>query len=78
MGGGHGFTCCICYHVGFEISCWIPHLYSCMSLMMTNVALSLQWCVPHIQAGGGVMCGVGHRGWREYDGVKDMEVGDGG
>lgn len=58
-GGGHGFPCCICYHVGFEISCWIPHLYSCMSLMMTNVALSLQWCVPHIR-GGLLLCGVGH------------------
>lgn len=46
-GGGHGFTCCICYHVGFEISCWIP---------MTNVALSLQWCVPHIRGGGGGCC----------------------
>ena len=44
-----------------------------MFLMMTNVALSLQWCVPHIRAGdaggrsgGGIMDGekkMGRRIW---------------
>lgn len=35
-----------------EISRWALYFHSCMPLMMTNVALSLQWCVPRILAGG--------------------------
>lgn len=51
--------------------------------MMTNMALSLQCCVPRIQAGG-LERGVGsgesgrHRGWREKDGGMGMKVGEGG
>lgn len=42
-----------------------------MFLMMTNVALSLQWCVPHTRAGGlegGV--GIGELNGQEKMGGK--------
>lgn len=58
---------------------WVLYFHSCMFLMMTNVALSLQWCVLHIRAGGCWREEWGrHHGWREKDGEKDMVIGDGG
>lgn len=52
---------------------WALHYHSCMSLMMTNVALSLQCCVPRIRAGGleGRSKGSGS-GWVTGDGEKEM------
>lgn len=49
----------IMHFVSIEISRLALHAHCCMLLMMTNVALSLQRCVPRIQASGK------HQGWRE-------------
>lgn len=55
------------YSVSIEITRRAPYFHSCMFLMMTNVALSLQRCVPRIKLGG----------WREASGMERKEWGEG-
>lgn len=57
----------------------VLYFHSSMSPMMTNMALSLQWCVPRIRAGGewGEASGMERKGWGQGIWKWERKVGNG-